>query len=215
MTHELLNNRKTTINEFHKLFNLNRQVPALWLGIKIQKSPFDLFIYQEIMYECRPDILIECGTRRGGSALFFASIFDLIGNGHVLTIENNACDDLPNHSRITYINGDSVSDDVLNKISTFLTLCKTGKIMVSLDSNHSKDHVLKELKIYSPLVTVGQYLVCEDGCVNGNPIYPDHGPGPAEAIEEFMKSNDNFIIDKQREKFLMTYHPNGFLRKMK
>lgn len=86
--------------------------------------------------------------------------------------------------------------------------------MVLLDSDHSKDHVLTEMNLYSKYVTRGSYMVVEDTALNGHPIHPDTEPGPMEALEMFMKDNKDFVIDKTREKFLMTWHPNGFLRKI-
>jgi cephalosporin hydroxylase len=90
-----------------------------------------------------------------------------------------------------------------------------NKIMVSLDSDHSKEHVLKELEIYSKFVTKGCYLVLEDTNINGHPVYPDFGPGPMEALNEFLDHNKEFIADKNREKFYLTFNPRGFLRKIK
>ena len=88
------------------------------------------------------------------------------------------------------------------------------RVMVILDSDHHKDHVLREMVGFSPLVSVGQYMIVEDGNINGNPVYPDFGPGPAEAIQEFLKSNDHFKIDKYRERLMLTMNPNGYLKKI-
>ena len=84
-----------------------------------------------------------------------------------------------------------------------------------LDSDHSQAHVFQELTIYSPLVTKGSYLIVEDTNVNGHPVCPEHGPGPMEAIEEFLKKNKDFVIDGEKEKFLMSFNPRGYLRRMK
>ena len=85
--------------------------------------------------------------------------------------------------------------------------------MVDLDSDHKKDHVLQELKIWSPFVTTGNYLIVEDTDLNGHPVRPDYGPGPMEALEEFLKENKDFAVDQTREKFLLTFNPRGYLRK--
>ena len=87
-------------------------------------------------------------------------------------------------------------------------------VLVLLDSDHSRDHVFAEMNIYSRYVTSGSYMVVEDTALNGHPIHPNYGPGPMEAMEIFMKYNKEFVVDKSREKFLMTWHPNGFLRKL-
>ena len=85
--------------------------------------------------------------------------------------------------------------------------------MVVLDSNHSRDHVLRELEVYGPLVTPGCYLVVEDTNVNGHPVLPDHGPGPMEAVEEFLATTDDFEVDRGRENRLLSFNPSGYLRR--
>jgi cephalosporin hydroxylase len=85
--------------------------------------------------------------------------------------------------------------------------------MVILDSDHSQAHVAKELELFAPLVSVGQYLVVEDSNINGHPVYPSFGPGPYEAIEQFLRQNVSFSPDKSREKFLVSWNPNGYLRR--
>jgi cephalosporin hydroxylase len=86
--------------------------------------------------------------------------------------------------------------------------------LVILDSDHSRDHVLTELRTYSPLVTPGQYLIVEDTNVNGHPVLSEHGPGPAEALVEFLDETDGFEVDRAREKFGMTFNPGGYLRRL-
>jgi cephalosporin hydroxylase len=182
-----------------------------WLGVQIAKLPLDLFVFQEILSDQKPDILIETGTWHGGSALFFASIMDLIAHGKVITIDIEAKPNLPTHPRITYLLGSSTSDDIIDQLKRQIPPGAT--VMVTLDSAHSRDHVLNELRRYSQLVTPGQYLVVEDTNVNGHPVQRDHGPGPMEALEAFMKENDAFESDASREKFLVTFNPRGWLRK--
>ena len=86
--------------------------------------------------------------------------------------------------------------------------------MVILDSDHGKDHVLNELRTYSPFVTKGSYLIVEDTNINGHPVLHDFGPGPMEAVEDFLKENQNFTVDKSKEKFYLTFNPKGYLRKI-
>jgi len=184
-----------------------------WLGVPLEKFPLDLWIYQEIFYETKPDILIEAGTYKGGSAYFFASIFDLMKHGRVLTSDIQDFPDKPKHDRITYFIGSSTSDAILSSIRAAI---KPGEsVMVSLDSDHQKAHVLKELRLYSPLVTVGNYLVVEDTNINGHPVFPQFGPGPMEAVQEFLQENHDFISDHSREKFGVTYYPDGWLKRMR
>ncbi len=117
-----------------------------WLGVPILKLPTDLFLYQEIVYELKPDLIIECGTCYGGSALYLASILEQIGKGHVLTIDIFPQPNRPNHDRITYVTASSVS---VQAVQTILSMRKPDDvILVILDSDHSKEHVAKELLLY-------------------------------------------------------------------
>ena len=123
----------------------------------------------------------------------------------MLTIDIRDQPEKPEHQRITYLVGSSTSEEIFQKVKN--SIQKDEKVMVSLDSDHSKDHVLKELRLYSQLVTVGNYLVVEDT------QFP--APGPREAVEEFMKETSDFVRDESREKFLLTMNPGGFLKKVR
>lgn len=183
-----------------------------WLGVPIQKGGIDTWTYQEIIFDTKPDVLVEAGTYKGGSALYFASIFDLVGHGRVLSIDIKDYHP-PQHPRIIYLIGSSVSDEIFTKIKS---LIKPGeRVMVSLDSAHTKDHVLKELRLYAPLVTVGCYLVVEDTDLNGHPIRDSNGPGPFEAVEEFLGTNKDFIQDRSREQRGLTGFPGGWLKRLR
>ncbi|MFJ8218270.1 CmcI family methyltransferase [Bacillus cereus] len=205
----------TISNEFLKLYyDSNVWLhDTHWLGVPIFKLPSDLFLYQEIIYELKPDLIIECGTCYGGSALYLASILDLIGKGHVLTIDIFPQPNRPSHDRITYVTASSVS---VQAVQTILNMRKSDDvILVILDSDHSKEHVSKELLLYQSIVTTGSYIIVEDTSINGNPVYPDWGPGPMEAVEEFLATNKNFIIDESKHKFFISFNPKGFLKKIK
>ncbi|HDR7518064.1 CmcI family methyltransferase [Bacillus mobilis] len=184
-----------------------------WLGVPIFKLPSDLFLYQEIIYELKPDLIIECGTCYGGSALYLASILDLIGKGHVVTIDIFPQPNRPSHDRITYVTASSVS---VQAVQTILNMRKPDDvILVILDSDHSKEHVAKELLLYKSIVTTGSYIIVEDTSINGNPVSLDWGPGPMEAVEEFLAKNNNFIIDESKHKFFISFNPKGYLKKIK
>ena len=184
-----------------------------WLGVPVEKLPSDLWMYQEIFAERKPDVLIEAGTAYGGSAYYFASVFDALKKGRVYTIDIKKSANLPQHSRINYLLGSSTSDQIVQKIKSSI---KPGeRVMVSLDSDHSKAHVLRELKIYSELVTVGDYLVVEDTNVNGHPVLPTFGPGPWEAVQEFLKSDSRYQPDQSRERYGVTFNPQGYLKRLK
>ena len=181
-----------------------------WMGVRTLKCPLDLWIYQEILHELRPDWIIETGTHRGGSALFLASVCDLIGHGRVLTVDVEQRVE-KQHPRVEYLVGSSVAPEITEAIEARLSGAE--RIMVLLDSDHARDHVLQELEIYSNWVTLGSYLVVEDTNVNGHPVEPRFGPGPMEATQEFLQGHPEFEIDRSREKLLLTFNPGGFLRR--
>ena len=203
------------IEEFHKHYYDSKVWlgNTRWLGIPILKLPLDLFIYQEIIFDIKPDLIIECGTFNGGSALFFSSMLDLINKGKVISIDHVLRSNLPSHPRLTYIKASSTSDEALEKVKQLIN--PGDVVVVVLDSDHRKNHVLSELELYGKYVTKGSYLVVEDTNVNGHPILPDFGPGPMEAVEEFLLENNEFMIDESKHKFFFTFCPKGFLRKVK
>lgn len=204
--------REDIVTRFHKLYYDSALLggthkDTFFLGIPTRKCPLDTWAYQEIIYDKKPDLIIECGTSHGGSALYMASICDLVGKGEILTID---IEDLPRppHKRIKYLLGSSVSGDIVEKVKQALR--GKEKVMVILDSDHSKDHVLKELEIYNKFVTSGQFLIVEDTNVNGHPVYIEHGPGPMEALDEFLKTNNDFVESGVGSKFLLTFNPRGY-----
>lgn len=209
--------RFISVRYFHKLFYYTfftdmagQNKDIRWMGVTISKCPLDSWIYQEIIWEQKPDVIIETGTDRGGSALFFASLFDLLGKGEVITIDVTDYSKNVAHPRIMKIHDSSIASHVVSKVAE---LVRGKKVMVVLDSDHTRDHVLKEMEIYSELVSPGCYMVVEDSNVNGHPVLPGWGKGPMEAIRAFLKMRGDFVIDRSREKFLLTFYPKGFLKK--
>lgn len=199
------------VKYFHIAYYNNHEIGnnTRWFGTKIQKLPLDMWTYQEMIYELRPEIIVETGTADGGSALFFASLFDLLGKGSVVTVDIKGCS--VSHPRITKLIGSSTSKEIFKQVED---LVGNKKVMIVLDSDHSKEHVLKEMEMYSKLVPLGSYMVIEDTNVNGHPVAESHGPGPMEAVKEFLKKRKDFIIDTSREKFILTFFPNGFLKRV-
>ena len=185
---------------------------ATWLGAQALKNPLDLWVYQEILFETQPELIVETGTYRGGSAAFLASMCDLLGHGEIVSIDiEQVREDYPNHSRITYLGGRSSTDpDVVAEVRERAAGKRT---LVILDSDHSQRHVEAELAVYAPLVPVGGYLIVEDS--NIGQIRKDLLPGPLEAIERFTAMTDEFEIDRSREKFLITFNPSGYLRRVR
>lgn len=184
-----------------------------WLGIEVEKNPLDLWVYQEIIYSLRPDLIIEIGSFMGGSALFMASILDLIGSGRVISVDIQDRSGRPKHSRIEYIIGNSIEPATVAKVRS--KMVSGEKVLVILDSNHFKDHVLAEMWAYSGMVSTNSYLIVEDGNINGNPVNKEHGPGPAEAITEFLARNGNFVVNRRLEKYYLTFNPGGYLLRVK
>jgi cephalosporin hydroxylase len=217
------------VNRFHQLYYENYErtwANTRWMGRTIVKCPLDLWIYQEILFQRRPDVIVETGTLAGGSALFLASMCDLLGTGRILTIDIEGGASLPandmtfasgpgkprrpEHPRIEYLTGSSVAPEIVRAVRESVAGQRT---MVILDSDQSRDHVLAELRAYAPRVTVGDYLIVEDTNINGHPVWPEFGPGPMEAVNDFLAENDSFSVDESREKFFLTQNPRGYLRR--
>ena len=205
--------RRIVVNGFHRLY-YSSQVwdGTYWLGIKCDKCPLDLWVYQEIINDVHPDIIIESGTFMGGTALFLACICDLVKRGKVITIDILERE-VPKHERIKYVIGSSVAEQTADEIRSLVN--GKEKVMVILDSDHSMEHVLEELRIYSQFVSIGSYLIVEDTNINGHPVLPDFGPGPMEAVEQFLRQNDSFVIDESKQKFFLSFNPRGFLLRVK
>lgn len=194
------------------LYASNAWTDATWLGAQALKNPLDLWVYQEIMVETRPELVVETGTYRGGSAFFLASICDLLGAGEVVSVDIEPVrDDYPAHPRITYLGGRSSTEpDVVAEVRARAAGKRT---LVVLDSDHSQAHVEAELAAYGPLVPLGGYVIVEDS--NIGRIRKDLLPGPLEAVEAFLSRTDAFEIDRKREKFLITFNPSGYLRRVR
>jgi cephalosporin hydroxylase len=204
---------RAAVSRAHDVFyESDAWTKALWLGSQALKNPLDLWIYQELVFETRPDVIVETGTWRGGSALYLASICDLMGAGDVVSIDiAEMRDDYPQHPRITYLAGRSSTDpEVVAEVTERVGGRRT---LIVLDSDHSQRHVEDELDAYAPLVPVGCYLVAEDS--NIGQIRKDLSPGPLEAVDAFLARNRDFEIDREREKFLLTFNPSGFLRRVR
>ena len=205
------------VERFHKLyydsaFSGGTWHNTYWLGVPTWKCPLDLWVYQEIIFDLKPDLIIESGTAFGGSALFLACMCDLIDKGKVITIDVEDVQSRPQHNRLQYLLGSSTAEETIDQIRPYAA--DGAKVMVILDSDHRKDHVLSELHIYSRFVTKGSYIVVEDTNINGHPVWPDYGPGPMEAVQDFLEVNGEFVVDRSKEKFYLTYNPKGYLKRI-
>jgi cephalosporin hydroxylase len=185
-------------------------------GVRTLKLPSDMWTYQEIFTEHRVQWVLETGTRHGGSALYFADLLKLNGaSGRVISIDvDRASNTAGSHPLIDFVIGDSGAPQMAELVRQRLPADR-GTLFAILDSDHSKAHVLRELNALTPLLRKGDYLVVEDSCVNGHPVRPDFGPGPYEAIVEFLAAHPGmFTPDGAREaKFGTTFAPRGFLLK--
>lgn len=182
-----------------------------FLNVRVLKYPTDLWVYQEIITETKPEVIVETGTAYGGSALYLATLCQVLGRGHVVSVDINSNVPRPQHPLITYVTGSSTD---LKTLKTVTDLVAGRSALVILDSDHSMKHVLDEMRLYAGFVPVGGYMIVEDGIVNGNPCYPEHGPGPTEAMEEFFLECDDFRVDESREKYMLTQNPCGFLKRV-
>jgi len=208
--------RRTTLERFHALYyHLGERtwLNTYWLGVAASKCPLDLWIYQEILFEQRPDAIIECGTYQGGSGYFLASICELLGHGRVYSVDIEERPNRPRHARLEYLLGSSTSEDVVSRLRD--RVGANDKVMVILDSDHTRDHVLTEMELYQAFVPLAGYLIVEDTNINGHPAFPDFGPGPMEAVAEFLQRHPEFEVDGEREKLLLTFNPRGYLRRVR
>ena len=185
---------------------------TFWHGHQILKCPMDMWIYQELIWKIKPDYIIETGTFRGGSALYYSHLFDLQGQGEVITIDVMERPNRPEHDRIHYLIGSSSDAEIFSQVQSMIG--ENKKVMVVLDSDHSRDHVFKEMQLWHSMVSKDSYMIVEDSNINGYPVRPDFGPGPMEAINDFLQINNMFEIDNSQEKFLMTQNPRGYLKKL-
>jgi cephalosporin hydroxylase len=206
------------VDAFHKLYYEQRvdgrqTVLLSWFGHRILKCPFDIWTYQELIWETKPDLIVECGTRYGGGALYLASLLDLRGGpGTVLTIDITAMKNRPIHPRIQYVMGSTLDAGIVAKVRAAAAGKRT---MVILDSDHSATQVAAELKIYPEFVTPGCYLIIDDTDMGGHPVLPEHGPGPTEALDEWYPTQTDFVIDPSRERFMLSLNPRGYLKRIR
>lgn len=198
-----------------------------WLGRPLIKLPADIVVMQEIIWKVKPDLIIETGVAHGGSIILYASMMELLGQeGKVLGIDvdirthnKKEIENHPMSKRIDMIQGSSVEPDVVEKVKDLVRQHK--RVMVILDSNHTHAHVLQELEYYAPLVSVGSYLILPDTFIEYFPkgFFPrpwDVGNNPLTALREFMKKNDDFIIDRNyTDKLLISEAFDGYLKRIK
>lgn len=210
--------KKWIVDQFHCLWyeSLLTWRKNSFLGFTVKQLPMDLWLYQELLYELRPDFVLQTGVSEGGSILFFAHLLDLIGapaSARVVGVDIVLTDSARrlSHPRITLIESDSTAPEIVDRISA---LIKPGPGLVVLDSDHREAHVARELELYAAFVQPGSYLVVEDTNVNGHPVDLAFGPGPHEAVTAFLEKNPGFERDDTRwKRNLFSFHQHGWLKR--
>ena len=198
-----------------------------WMGIPIIQLPADIMATQEVIWKTKPDIIIETGVARGGSVLSMASILEMMGNGQVIGVDidirkhnRESIEAHPMSKRVTLIEGGSVDDSILKQVRA--NIPDGARVMVVLDSDHSRDHVLEECRAYGPMVTKDCYMVVADTLVghldekeapqNRSQVWYK-GNDPLTALQEYMLESDRFEIDLEiNGKLVLSSSPGGYLR---
>jgi cephalosporin hydroxylase len=202
-----------------------------WLGRPVIQLPEDLVRIQEVVFRVQPDVLIETGVAHGGSLVFYATLFRAMGRGRVIGVDVeirphnlSKINAHPLADLITLHEGSSIEPAVVKRVANGLR--PTDRVMVVLDSNHSRRHVLEELRAYGDLVTPGSYLVVADGVMQdlldvpgGRPEWRDDNP--REAVRDFLASTKQFILEDPPFAFnegkvtqRVTYWPDAYLRRL-
>jgi cephalosporin hydroxylase len=199
-----------------------------WMGVPIIQMPADVLAMQEVIWQTQPDVIIETGVARGGSVIFSASLLSLIGKGKVIGVDvdirahnRDTIERHPQASRITLIQGSSIAPDTVDRVKAEIPAGAT--VMVVLDSDHSHDHVLAELRVFAPLVSVGHYMVCADTVLGllapeQTPVdrskvwYP--GNEPLSALRKFLAEDSRFEADAEiNGKLIVASSPGGYVRR--
>jgi cephalosporin hydroxylase len=209
--------REEVVDGFHRLYYETGEAggtwkDTTWLGVPTWKVPLDLWVYQELLFRLGPELIVETGTAHGGSALYLATLCEALGRGEVVSVDIGHWPDRPAHPRLTYLTASSTDPAAVAQVAE--RAGRADGVLVVLDSDHRRDHVLAELRAYADLVTPGSYLVVEDTNVNGHPVFEAFGPGPMEAVQDFLKERDDFEVDRSREKFFLSFNPGGWLRRL-
>jgi len=197
-----------------------------WMGRPIIQYPQDMIAMQEVIWDIKPDLIIETGIAHGGSLVYYASLLELIGQGEILGIDidirshnRKAIEEHPMFRRIKMIEGSSLSNEILERVKEIAS--EKTRILVCLDSNHTHDHVLQELRLYAPFVSPGSYIVVFDTIIEDLPdnYLPGRswsvGNNPKTAVRQFLQENSNFIIDETIDnKLLISVAPQGYLKRI-
>jgi cephalosporin hydroxylase len=182
-----------------------------WLGKATHRPPTDLFAYQELIWRVRPEWIVETRTGGGGRALFLASICDLVEDGQVLSIDNYPLGAPPEHPRITYLRGDPGAQHTAAQAREIVG--ERPRALVILGGG-AASQLTAAFRNYAAFVPVGSYVVVEDTILEGNPVWPDFGPGPGSALLEILDGPD-FVPDHSLERFALTFNVGGYLKRIR
>lgn len=186
-----------------------------WLGKPAWQNITDIWALQEVIVDRDVDLVLECGTNRGGLTYFFATLFDLRNKGNVITVDVVDLADFT-HPRIEFVHGSSTDESIVDRVRRRIAELAPRHLLVLLDSDHAEHHVLGELRAYADLVGVGDYVVVQDGVIDELRIFRDSRPGPLGAIRRFLASDDRFEVDRERStRFLFNHSPSGWLRRVR
>lgn len=194
-----------------------------WLGLPIIQLPEDILMMQELIYKIRPDVIVETGTAHGGTAIFYASMLELLEKGRVISIDMEirkynrlAIQSHPMSKRIALVDGSSVDSRVVAQVKKMIR--SEERVLVALDSNHTYAHVHQELESYGSLVTPGSYIVVFDGVMeilgdapNGSSLWKTESP--AAAVRDFLAKHNEFEVEPYYNRLSVTYCPGGFLKR--
>lgn len=198
-------------NNLYHAMGIQTLGPMRWRGVSLLKPPTDMWTYQELICEIKPDLIIETGTYRGGSALFMRDILNMVhplGRVISIDIDHEHISEKAKVPGIEFYKGSSVADETLIHVKSLIAAYKCERVMVILDSDHSESHVSKELDLYAPLVTVGSIIIVEDTSPQNN------DPGPLAAVNSWSLRQRGFKKNVMAEKFMLTFCRDGFWERM-
>lgn len=183
----------------------------IWLGKYIMwQPPMDLWLIQEAISEIRPSLLIETGTHKGGAAILYGHLFDLLEHdGRIVSVDiEDKKEPDTSHPKVTFLIGSSTAPEIIKQLDEMVSKAQ-GPVMVILDSDHRPAHVERELELYPRYVTQDSYILVQDGLTD---LFGK--PGPLKAIKPFLRSSRDFVLDKQRtNRYIVTHHPMGWLKR--
>jgi cephalosporin hydroxylase len=184
-----------------------------WLGYPIWQNVLDLWAVQEAMSEIRPALVLETGTNRGGSALFYSGIMRLLDiEPRVVTVDVERLHDL-DIPGVDFLIGNSVSAPILDRMRAAADSAG-GSVLVVLDSDHASEHVYAEMEAYAGFVTSNSLMLVQDGVIDTHPAFATDRPGPLEAIRRWLPEHPEFrLSDRWDRRFVLTHHPGGWLRR--